>query len=152
MKEWIETLYDFTKWVNEIIKNQMSKEIVFGNSESQQATVLTNTFQFIPRQQSYSANFPQKPQISGSQTAIVVGPEGEEIFTDNQGNGYNSLMFDDATHQELFHMHAERDMETLVKHDQRNHIKNASLQAVKNDYANFAIRCRDENACARGSR
>lgn len=85
MKEWIETLYDFTKWVNEIIKNQMSKEIVFGNSESQQATVLTNTFQFIPRQQSYSANFPQKPQISGSQTAIVVGPEGEEIFTDNQG-------------------------------------------------------------------
>lgn len=101
---------------------------------------------------SYRANFPQKPQISGPQTAIVVGPEGEEIFTDNQGNGYNSLMFDDATHQELFHMHAERDMETLVKHDQRNHIKNASLQAVKNDYANFAIRCRDENACARGSR
>ncbi|WP_407061360.1 hypothetical protein [Actinobacillus porcinus] len=24
-------------------------------------------------------------------------------------------MFDDATHQELFHMHAERDMETWVK-------------------------------------
>ena len=54
-------------------------------SESQQATVLTNRFQFIPRQQSYRANFPQKPQISGPQTAIVVGPEGEEIFTDNQG-------------------------------------------------------------------
>ena len=183
-------------------------------SESQQATVLTNRFQFIPRQQSYRANFPQKPQISGPQTAIVVGPKGEEIFTDDQGrvkvqfywdregtkddhsscwirvaspwagqdwgmlalprvgqevivsfqegdadqpiitgrvyntlqippgrlpysktqmyiksktykgNGYNSLMFDDATHRELFHMHAERDMETLVKHDQRNHIKN----------------------------
>ncbi|WP_293731126.1 type VI secretion system tip protein TssI/VgrG [uncultured Actinobacillus sp.] len=183
-------------------------------SESQQATVLTNRFQFIPRQQSYRANFPQKPQISGPQTAIVVGPKGEEIFTDDQGrvkvqfywdregtkddhsscwirvaspwagqdwgmlalprvgqevivsfqegdadqpiitgrvyntlqvppgrlpysktqmyiksktykgNGYNSLMFDDATHQELFHMHAERDMETQVKHDQRNHIKN----------------------------
>lgn len=35
MKEWIETLYDFTKWVNEIIKNQMSKESVFCNSENQ---------------------------------------------------------------------------------------------------------------------
>ncbi|WP_422664874.1 bacteriophage T4 gp5 trimerisation domain-containing protein, partial [Aggregatibacter actinomycetemcomitans] len=35
-------------------------------------------------------------------------------------NGYNSIMFDDATHDELFYMQAERDMETLVKHDQRN--------------------------------
>ena len=33
-------------------------------------------------------------------------------------------MFDDATHNELFQQHAERDMETKVKHDQRNHIQN----------------------------
>ncbi|PJG85478.1 type VI secretion system tip protein TssI/VgrG, partial [Conservatibacter flavescens] len=41
-----------------------------------------------------------------------------------KGNGYNSIMFDDATNDELFHQHAERDMETVVKHDQRNFIKN----------------------------
>ena len=179
-----------------------------------EGSVLHSKFGFIPHKQNYRANFPQKPQISGPQTAIVVGPKGEEIFTDNQGRvkvqfhwdregkqddhsscwirvaspwagqgwgmlslprvgqevivsfqegdpdqpiitgrvynalqvppghlpqsktqmylksktykgeGYNSIMFDDATHNELFQQHAERDMETKVKHDQRNHIQN----------------------------
>ena len=179
-----------------------------------EGSVLHSKFGFIPHKQNYRANFPQKPQISGPQTAIVVGPKGEEIFTDNQGRvkvqfhwdregkqddhsscwirvaspwagqtwgmlslprvgqevivsfqegdpdqpiitgrvynalqvppghlpqsktqmflksktykgeGYNSIMFDDATHNELFQEHAERDMETKVKHDQRNHIQN----------------------------
>ena len=179
-----------------------------------EGSVLHSKFGFIPHKQNYRANFPQKPYISGPQTAIVVGPKGEEIFTDNQGRvkvqfhwdregkqddhsscwirvaspwagqgwgmlslprvgqevivsfqegdpdqpiitgrvynalqvspghlpqsktqmflksktykgeGYNSIMFDDATHNELFQQHAERDMETKVKHDQRNHIQN----------------------------
>ena len=40
-------------------------------------------------------------------------------------------MFDDATNDELFYMQAERDMETLVKHDQRNTVKNNRTFDVK---------------------
>lgn len=184
------------------------------SNQTEQGTYLTTRVDVIPRTQTYRANFPQKKVIQGTQTAIVVGPKGEEIFTDNQGRvkvqfhwdrygtnddhsscwirvaspwagqgwgdlaiprvgqevivnfqegdpdqpiitgrvynaqqippghlpqsktqmyiksktykgeGYNSIMFDDATYRELFDMHAERDMNTLVNHDQQNHIKN----------------------------
>ncbi|WP_053067706.1 type VI secretion system tip protein TssI/VgrG [Muribacter muris] len=190
----------------------LEEDAPFGRG--QDGSYLTTVFDFIPRAQNYRGNFPQKPYISGPQTAVVVGPEGEEIFTDNygrvkvqfhwdregqhndrsscwirvasdwagagwgmlslprigqevvvsfqegdpdqpmitgrvynalqqppghlptsrtqmyiksktyRGKGYNSIMFDDATNDELFDMHAERDMAILVKHDQRNRIKN----------------------------
>lgn len=186
----------------------------FIQGEGKEGSYLISEFECIPREQNYRANFMQKPLMHGCQTAVVVGPAGEEIFTDDQGRvkvqfhwdrygsqddhsscwirvsspwagqgwgmlslprvgqevivsfqegdpdqpiitgrvynaqqippghlpqsktqmyiksktykgeGYNSLMFDDATKRELLGMHAERDMETLVKHDQRNHIKN----------------------------
>lgn len=48
-------------------------------------TYLTNQFEFIPPDQSYRANLPQKPQIHGTQTAVVVGPENEEIYCDEYG-------------------------------------------------------------------
>ncbi|MFZ7158187.1 bacteriophage T4 gp5 trimerization domain-containing protein [Avibacterium gallinarum] len=41
-----------------------------------------------------------------------------------KGEGYNSILFEDAANRELFEMHALRDMTTLVEHDQKNHIKN----------------------------
>lgn len=48
-------------------------------------TYLTNRFEFIPQAQSYRANLPQKPQIHGTQTAVVVGPKDEEIYCDEYG-------------------------------------------------------------------
>ncbi|MFZ7231161.1 phage baseplate assembly protein V, partial [Avibacterium avium] len=36
-------------------------------------------------EKTFRSNFPQKPQICGTQTAVVTGPKGEEIFTDYQG-------------------------------------------------------------------
>ncbi|MDO4430887.1 MAG: hypothetical protein Q4B95_06285, partial [Lonepinella koalarum] len=127
---------------------------------STQTTYLTTAFKVIPREQTYRANFPQKPQISGPQTAVVTGPAGEEIFTDEQGRlqippgnlpqsktqmyiksktykgeGYNSIIFDDAPNQELFQQHAQRDMETEVEHDQRNHIKNDRTLRVNGSQA-----------------
>ncbi|WP_053067753.1 type VI secretion system tip protein TssI/VgrG [Muribacter muris] len=191
-------------------------------TDTSQGCYLTNHFHVIPRAQSWRINLPQKPQIHGTQTATVVGPPGEEIFTDNygrvkvqfhwdregqhndrsscwirvashwagegwgmlslprigqevlvsfqegdpdqpiiigrvyngthlppghlpqsrtqmyiksktyKGKGYNSMMFDDAPHNELFEMHAERDMATLVKHDQRNHIRHDRHLTVDN--------------------
>lgn len=41
-----------------------------------------------------------------------------------KGEGYNSILFEDAASRELFEMHAQRDMTTVVEHDQKNHIKN----------------------------
>lgn len=179
-----------------------------------QGTYLENRIDFIYHAQTYRANFPPKPRIFGTQTAVVVGPDGEEIFTDNngrirvkfhwdllsekaddhcscwirvgspwagfdmgfsaiprvgqevivsfqngdpdqpliigstfnsiekqpgnlpssrtqmhlrsrtyKGRGYNGIMFEDATNQELFEMHAEKDMKTLVRSNQENYIR-----------------------------
>ncbi len=186
-------------------------------------TYLTNRFEFIPHFQTYRANLPQKPRIEGTQTAVVVGPPGEEIYCDNFGRvrvqfhwdrlgknddhsscwiqvaqpwagegwgmlaiprvgqevvvsfqegdpdqpiiigrmynathlppgnlpisktqmhirsktykkwGHNSIMFDDATNDELFAMHAEKDMDTVVENDQRYTIKHNRSVLVENN-------------------
>ncbi|MGC2656413.1 MAG: type VI secretion system tip protein TssI/VgrG, partial [Bryobacteraceae bacterium] len=52
-------------------------------SESGQADLYTNTFECIPSSTSFRpARVSPKPVIQGSQTAIVVGKEGEEITQD----------------------------------------------------------------------
>jgi len=53
-----------------------------------------NTFTCIPYDVPFrpSRKF-QKPKITGIQTAIVVGPSGEEIFTDNEGYGRVKVQF-----------------------------------------------------------
>ncbi|MCW9734073.1 type VI secretion system tip protein VgrG [Avibacterium sp. 20-15] len=183
-------------------------------SQRENTTFITNRFECLSPEKTFRSNFPQKPQICGTQTAVVTGPKGEEIFTDYQGRvkvkfhwdkgefndsrsscwvrvaqpwagqnwgmlaiprvgqevvvsflegdpdqpliigrvynelqippgnlpatytqmhiksktykgeGYNSILFEDAANRELFEMHAQRDMTTRVEHDQKNHIKN----------------------------
>ena len=82
---------------------------------------------------SFQEGDPDQPIITGRVYNALQVPPGHLPQSKTQmylksktykGEGYNSIMFDDATHNELFQEHAERDMETQVKHDQRNHIQN----------------------------
>ena len=82
---------------------------------------------------SFQEGDPDQPIITGRVYNALQVPPGHLPQSKTQmylksktykGEGYNSIMFDDATHNELFQEHAERDMETKVKHDQRNHIQN----------------------------
>jgi len=55
-------------------------------SGGQLGTVYHNSFEAIPASLTYLNNqLLDKPIISGPQTAIVVGPKGEEIYTDKLG-------------------------------------------------------------------
>ncbi|MBN6065329.1 type VI secretion system tip protein VgrG [Aggregatibacter actinomycetemcomitans] len=51
----------------------------------EKGTILTNRFYFIPRDQTWRAPQQTKPRVDGPQMAIVVGPPGEEIYTDKYG-------------------------------------------------------------------
>ncbi|WP_109079384.1 type VI secretion system tip protein TssI/VgrG [Aggregatibacter kilianii] len=48
-------------------------------------TTLTANFEFIPSDQTWRPSQRTKPRIEGPQMAIVTGPKGEEIYTDNFG-------------------------------------------------------------------
>ena len=48
-------------------------------------TTLVAHFNFIPREQTWRAFQQTKPRVDGPQMAIVVGPAGEEIYTDKFG-------------------------------------------------------------------
>ncbi|WP_060476424.1 type VI secretion system Vgr family protein [Pseudomonas monteilii] len=84
-----------------------------------------------------------KPTIAGPQTAIIVGPPGEEIFTDELGrvkiqfhwdrNGkYNDhsscwvrvFRFEDKAGAEQIIMHAERNMDTEIELDETHDVGN----------------------------
>ncbi|MBL8743916.1 MAG: type VI secretion system tip protein VgrG, partial [Myxococcales bacterium] len=47
--------------------------------------------------------------------------------------GYNEVMFEDAVGQELLRMQAERDMQTLIKHDERRTVQNDRSKRVLNN-------------------
>ncbi|UXN36534.1 type VI secretion system tip protein VgrG [Avibacterium paragallinarum] len=51
----------------------------------EKGTYFTNHFQVIPRYQTWRPLQRTKPKVDGPQIAQVVGPKGEEIFTDNVG-------------------------------------------------------------------
>ena len=49
------------------------------------STTLINRFDFMPIEQTWRPYQRTKPRVDGPQIAIVVGPPGEEIYTDNFG-------------------------------------------------------------------
>ncbi|MGX2951525.1 type VI secretion system tip protein TssI/VgrG [Ursidibacter sp. B-7004-1] len=51
----------------------------------EKGTYFTNVFKVIPRHQTWRPMQRTKPKVDGPQIARVVGPKGEEIFTDNFG-------------------------------------------------------------------
>ncbi|MDE9432368.1 type VI secretion system Vgr family protein [Xenorhabdus bovienii] len=54
-------------------------------SDAGEGTTLSNTFSFISGLDDYRPPFHYKPLAEGDETAMVVGPEGEEIFVNKDG-------------------------------------------------------------------
>ena len=50
-----------------------------------QGTTLSNDFTVIPADRTWRSQPLPKPKVDGPQSAIVTGPDGEEIFCDNHG-------------------------------------------------------------------
>jgi type VI secretion system secreted protein VgrG len=64
------------------VRHEAQSNILGGGYESSYA----NTFTCIPKEVSFRpARVTPKPVVQGAQTAIVVGPKGEEIWTDKYG-------------------------------------------------------------------
>lgn len=188
-----------------------------------QGTTLTNQFTVIPTDRTWRPSLLPKPKVDGPQSAIVTGPDGEEIFCDEhgrvrvkfhwdryhqknedsscwvrvsqawagagfgnlaiprvgqevivdflngdpdqpiimgrtyhqdnrspgdlpatktqmtirsktyQGEGYNELMFEDSTGNELLSMHAQKDMDTKVLHDRRTTVLHDHTENIGNN-------------------
>ncbi len=60
------------------------------------------------------------------------------------GDGYNEIMFEDKKGSELVSIHAERDMATLVEHDQRLAVRNDRSKVVTRDERTEVGRDRSE--------
>ncbi|MFL4214818.1 type VI secretion system tip protein VgrG, partial [Enterobacter mori] len=50
-----------------------------------EGTTLSNAFDVMPADRTWRASPHRKPAVDGPQSAIVTGPEGEEIFCDEHG-------------------------------------------------------------------
>ncbi len=51
----------------------------------EEGTFYTNHFTVVPRHQTWRPSQRTKPRVEGPQIAMVVGPKGEEIYTDKYG-------------------------------------------------------------------
>ena len=58
------------------------------------ATILLGTFEVIPRHQTWRPYQRTKPRVEGPQIAVVTGPPGEEIYTDNFGRVRLQFLWD----------------------------------------------------------
>ncbi|WP_315973226.1 type VI secretion system Vgr family protein [Bartonella sp. HY328] len=67
------------------LNRRMGLAIAGNNNGSDNATVYANAFAVQPSHLPYRAPQTNKPLIDGPQIATVVGPEGEEIHTDEYG-------------------------------------------------------------------
>lgn len=86
---------------------------------------------------------PDRPMITGRiYTNLQKTPyklpqnktqSGWKSCSTNQTGGYNELMFEDAAGNELVRIQAEKDLDKLVKHDERVVIRNDRTKLVKHD-------------------
>ncbi|UXN02963.1 type VI secretion system Vgr family protein [Bartonella sp. HY406] len=67
------------------LNRRMGLAVAGNNNASDNATVYANAFAVQPSHLPYRAPQTNKPLIDGPQIATVVGPEGEEIHTDQYG-------------------------------------------------------------------
>ncbi|MCA9624069.1 MAG: type VI secretion system tip protein VgrG [Myxococcales bacterium] len=92
---------------------------------------------------SFLSGDPDRPVITGRvYTAVNATPyrlpdnktkSGWRSMSSPGGGGFNELMFEDAKGSEQVYMQAERDMDTLVKHDQTLTVRHDRTKVVDND-------------------
>jgi len=71
--------------INEVRQTGRQPQVL-GEGASTEGSSYANTFVCIPADVPYRpARISRKPAVEGAQTAIVVGPKGEEIYTDEHG-------------------------------------------------------------------
>jgi type VI secretion system secreted protein VgrG len=74
------------KWLLTSVNHQSTMGEAYLSGGSDEGPFYTNTFQCIPANVPFRpARVTPKPDVQGCQTAIVVGPAGEEIHTDKYG-------------------------------------------------------------------
>lgn len=74
-----------TRWQIVNISHIGSQPQALEEESGGQGTTLTNVFNFMPIKQTWRPTPLPKPKIDGPQIALVVGPPGEEIYTDKYG-------------------------------------------------------------------
>lgn len=68
------------------VSHQASQAQAYQQNATTEANSYNNSFNVIPSDTSFRPQIEtQKPKIFGNQTAIVSGPQGEEIYTDEHG-------------------------------------------------------------------
>ena len=74
------------KWMLTAVYHQSTIGEAYGSGGSDEGFFYTNTFECIPESVSFRpTRLTPKPSVQGCQTAVVVGPAGEEIYTDKYG-------------------------------------------------------------------
>src|SRR6266853_2670402 len=74
------------KWMLTAVYHQSTIGEAYGSGGSDEGFFYTNTFECIPDSVSFRpSRVTPKPSVQGCQTAVVVGPAGEEIYTDKYG-------------------------------------------------------------------
>ena len=73
------------EWLITLVKHYGTQPQSLENAGGEGLTQYHNTFYVLPKQQQWKPQPEPKPHIYGPQIAKVVGPEGEEIYTDEFG-------------------------------------------------------------------
>lgn len=73
------------RWLVVKVNHKGEQPQALEEDATQGATTYHNTFEVIPATQNWQATPQAQPQVDGPMMAIVVGPEGEEIYCDEHG-------------------------------------------------------------------
>jgi type VI secretion system secreted protein VgrG len=74
------------KWMLTAVYQQLTMGEAYGSGGTDEGFVHMNTFECIPASVPFRPQrLTPKPAVQGCQTAVVVGPSGEEIYTDKFG-------------------------------------------------------------------
>ncbi|GAA0688184.1 type VI secretion system tip protein VgrG [Marinobacterium maritimum] len=72
-------------WVVVQVSHQGTQPQALEEEGTEGATTYANQFRLIPREANWQARPQPQPQVDGPCIAIVVGPDGEEIYCDEHG-------------------------------------------------------------------
>jgi type VI secretion system secreted protein VgrG len=74
------------KWLLTVVYHQCTMGGAYATGSSDEGFFYANTFECVPATVPFQpARVTPKPSVQGCQTAVVVGPAGEEIYTDEFG-------------------------------------------------------------------